>query len=136
MTKIKSLSDRELAEAAKQIALETKNRANRKTAALAIVRILKKHKLSVSDLADLDLGQIGTLRANKKAAKSRRRPVKEKKLPSKIADKRARVAPKYKNPKGSEEWTGRGRTPKWVSSILISKRISIAQFKADKRYKI
>jgi DNA-binding protein H-NS len=51
-------------------------------------------------------------------------------------DKRAIVAVKYKNPNGSDKWSGRGRPPKWVSAILAKKRISIDQFKADKRYKI
>ncbi|GLQ30959.1 H-NS histone family protein [Litoribrevibacter albus] len=33
--------------------------------------------------------------------------------------KKAKVAPKYQNPKNnSETWTGRGRKPKWVEQAL------------------
>ena len=35
--------------------------------------------------------------------------------------KRGSVAPKYRDPKDSENtWTGRGRKPKWVEAFLNS----------------
>ena len=136
MNNIEKLTDRELVLAARKIEAEAKIRANRKAAASAILAVLRKHKLSVSDLPNLDLRQIGTTRAKKKPAAKRGRPAKAKTVAARKNDKRANVAFKYQNPKGSEKWSGRGRAPKWVSAILAKKRISMAQFKADKRYKI
>ncbi len=49
---------------------------------------------------------------------------------------RAEVQPKYKNPKGIEVWSGRGRTPKWIVAICDELGITIEQFKKDKRFLI
>ena len=136
MKSIEKLSDRELILAARKIEAEAKLRANRKAAAAAILMVLKKHKLSTSDLPDLNLGQNGTIRSEKKSPAKKRRQAKAKTIAAKKNDKRAKVAFKYKDLKGKEKWSGRGRAPKWVSDILAKKRISMAQFKADKRYKI
>ena len=136
MKHLEKLTDKQLAATAKQIAAEEKRRANLKAAASAILTVLKKHRLSVRDLADLDLGQKPATRAKKKTVGKKGRPAAAKKTSAKKSDKRAMVSDKYKNPKGAEKWSGRGRAPKWVNAILAKKRISIAQFKADKRYKI
>lgn len=133
---IENLSDQELILTARKIEAEAKLRANRKAAASAILAVLRKHKLSVNDLPDLALSQNGAARSKKKTAAKRGRLAKAKTIAAMKTDKRAIVAVKYKNPKGSEKWTGRGRPPKWVSAILAKKRISMAQFKTDKRYKI
>ena len=136
MKHLEKLTDKQLAATAKEIAAEEKRRANLKAAASAILTVLKKHRLSVRDLIDLDLGQKPPARAKKKTTAKRGRPAKAKNVAAKKNDKRSKVAFKYQNPKGSEKWSGRGRAPKWVGDILAKKRISIAQFKADKRYKI
>lgn len=136
LNNFEKLSDKQLAATAKDIAAEEKRRANLKAAASAILTVLKKHRLSVRDLADLDLGQKPATRAKKKTVGKKGRPAAAKKTSAKKSDKRAIVADKYKNPKGAEKWSGRGRAPKWVGDILAKKRISISQFKADKRYKI
>ena len=40
---------------------------------------------------------------------------------NKVVGKRGSVAPKYRDPKDSENtWTGRGRRPKWVEAFLDS----------------
>ena len=134
--KFAKLSDKDLAKIARDIDVENKRRANRKAAASAILAVLRKHKLSINDLPNLGLGQNGKTGAKKKPTATRGRPVKVKTAAAKKNDKRAIVADKYKNPKNTEKWSGRGRAPKWVSAILAKKRISMAQFKADKRYKI
>ena len=136
MRHLEKLSDKQLAATAKEVAAEEKRRANLKAAASAILTVLKKHRLSVRDLTNLDLGQKPAARAKKKPIGKKGRPAAAKKTSAKKSDKRAMVAYKYKNPKGAEKWSGRGRAPKWVGDILAKKRISIAQFKADKRYKI
>ncbi|MDA8622546.1 H-NS histone family protein [bacterium] len=69
-----------------------------------------------------------------KASKAKNVSTKEKK--TKKNDKRGKVAMKYKNPKGSDKWAGRGRSPKWVAEILTKQKITLAQFKQDKRYTI
>ena len=38
------------------------------------------------------------------------------------ADKRATVAPKYRDPATGKTWTGRGKTPGWMSSELSAGR--------------
>ena len=135
MKNIKKLSDSELASTARQIEAEAKLRANRKAATKAILTVLKKHKLSVADLSELGLkADRKTKRATKAPAKaSKANPVAKK---AKGTDKRTKVAMKYKNPTSSEQWTGRGRAPKWVAEILTKRKITIAQFKNDGRYKI
>lgn len=128
MKTIKNLSDKELAHTAKQIALETQTRANRKAAAREILAVLKTHNLTLKDLSNLDFAtrsRKSKMAVGKKAQKN-----------SKKTDKRAKVVAKFRNPKGSERWTGRGRAPKWVSNIINARKITIEQFKTDKRYKI
>ena len=133
---IGNLTDRELILAAREIEAEAKLRANRKAAASAILAILRKNKLSVSDLKDLNLGQDSAKRGKIKTKTKEKHRVKTESVATKKKDRRAKVAFKYKNPKGSEKWSGRGRAPKWVSDILVKKRISLAQFKSNKRYKV
>ena len=136
MKSVEKLTDRELLLAAREIEAEAKLRANRKAAASAILAILKKHNLSVGDLLHLDLAQRNSTRTKKKTNTKRARLVKAKSATRKNSDKRAQVASKYKNPKSSDKWSGRGRAPEWVSDILSNRGISMAQFKADKRYKV
>lgn len=142
---IKRLSDSELAVTARQIEAETKLRANRRAAATAILAVLKKHNLSVGDLSDLGLKTGSKVNRTKssptkkrgrpaKAPKAKNVSTKEKK--TKKNDKRGKVAMKYKNPTGSDKWAGRGRSPKWVAEILTKQKITLAQFKQDKRYTI
>lgn len=134
--KLTKLSDKDLAKIASDIDLENKRRVNRKAAASAILAVLRKHRLSVSDLPELELGQNSKTRAKKQTDAKRGRTAKAKSVAAKKSDKRAKVAFKYKNPNGSEKWTGRGRAPKWVSDVLTRRRITIEQFKNSKRYKI
>lgn len=166
MKQIAKMSDRELAQSARDIAKETADRANRKAAAQAILAVLKKHKLSVAALGELDLGTAPKPGRRKTVAK-RGRPTKRQatakaakpantktdakakakaktsvkanarvKAKAKPADKRAKVLAKYKNPTGAEKWTGRGRAPQWVNAILTKEKITIDRFKADKRFQL
>lgn len=45
------------------------------------------------------------------------------------------VAPKYRNPNGSETWSGRGRPPRWVVEIMDASGLTIEAFKASDVYK-
>ena len=134
--KLDKLSDKDLAKIASNIETENKRRANRKAAAAAIIAVLKKHKLSIGDIPELELGKRPSKTGRKRSVAKKTMATRAKAKPSRKTDKRLKVAYKYKNPKGPEKWSGRGRAPKWVTAILENKRISIAQFKASKRYKI
>lgn len=136
MKDVKKLTDQELVLAARDIEAEAKLRSNRKAAATGILAVLRKHNLKVKDLADLELGPKRKTRTKKKNIAKKKRSAKVEKPASKAQDKRAKVAFKYKNPNGSEKWSGRGRAPKWVTSILTKRRMSIAQFKSDKRFEV
>ena len=88
------MSDKQLAATAKEIAAEEKRRANLKAAASAILTVLKKHRLSVRDLTELDLGQKPAAGAKKKNTIKKSRSVAAKKSTAKQTDKRAMVANK------------------------------------------
>lgn len=134
--KLDKLSDKDLAKIASNIEIENKRRANRKVAAAAIIAVLKKHKLSIGDLPELELGKRPSKTGRKRSAAKKAMTAKAKAKSAKKTDRRAKVADKYKNPKGLEKWSGRGRAPKWVNDLLKDHKISIEQFKASKRYKI
>lgn len=134
--KLEDLSDKELANFASSIIRENKRRANHKAAANAIIAILKKYNLSISEIPELGLQKRPSKVGQKKTITARADLPGAKSKSSKKTDRRFKVAHKYKNPKGSEKWSGRGRSPKWVKAILEKNNISISQFKADKRYKI
>ena len=44
------------------------------------------------------------------------------------------VAAKYKDPVSGALWSGRGRSPKWVSELLETRGISIQEFKASSEF--
>jgi len=65
-----------------------------------VMKILKAEGMTLSDLTD------------GKAPVSKRKAT---------AKPRAKVAPKYRNPKNkAETWTGRGRQPLWVAAFIKS----------------
>ena len=134
--KLENLSDKDLAKIASNIETENKRRANRKAAAAAILAVLEKHKLSISDIPKLGLGKRLSAPGRKRSVATKEKKAKTKAGATRNTDKRIRVAFKYKNPNGSERWSGRGRCPGWVNTIMKNNKITIAQFKADKRYKI
>ena len=134
--KLENLSDKDLAKIASNIETENKRRANRKAAAAAIIAVLKKHKLSNDDIPKLELETRSSKTGRKRAIAKKTVAARAKAKPAKKTDKRVKVAYKYKNPNSLEKWSGRGRAPNWVNAILANNKISIVQFKADKRYKI
>ena len=128
--KLEDMSDKDLIKIAVDIKEENKRRANRKAAAIAIIAVLKKHRLSIGDLPELELGKRPSKTGRKRSVTTRAKTGEAKKT-----DKRVKVAYKYKNPKSSDKWSGRGRAPGWVSEILTQHKITIAQFETDKRFK-
>jgi len=78
-------------------------RKGERTQAIATIReLIKTHDLTASDL-----GFSGKGPAKKATATS---------------DKRNTVAPKYQDPDSGKTWTGRGKSPAWLSAHLASGR--------------
>jgi DNA-binding protein H-NS len=73
-----------------------------------IVGLIQKHGVTQAELIAA-LAKRGSKAPRKtKAARSA----------TKTSDKRAKVAPKYRNPSDANQtWTGRGRTPVWVQAL-------------------
>lgn len=88
----------------KDIEKELANRSNvdrkRDRVMAKVLKLLKSEGMTLEDLNAAKAPRAGSKR--KVAAKPR-----------------AKVAPKYRNPKNaSEQWTGRGRQPRWVVAFL------------------
>jgi DNA-binding protein H-NS len=77
-------------------------RKGQRMEALTLAReLIKTHALTASDL-----GFTGKSSASK----------------SSIGDKRNVVAPKYQDPESGKTWTGRGKSPAWLSAHLVAGR--------------
>jgi DNA-binding protein H-NS len=69
-----------------------------------VAALAKKHGYTLAELAGGAAPAAGAKRAAKSAAK---------------VGKRAKVAPKYRNPaKPTETWAGRGKPPRWMAAEL------------------
>jgi DNA-binding protein H-NS len=55
---------------------------------------------------------------------------------SKENDGQSGVAPKYKNHVTGETWSGRGRSPKWVTAILQEREWTVEEFKQSDEFLI
>ena len=78
-----------------------------------IVALAKKHSVTIDDLSDaMDTAK------RKRSAKGTRHVEKAPRKAAKTSDKRAKVAPKYRNPTNTEQtWTGRGISPAWIKAL-------------------
>ena len=85
--------------------LETERQGERANVIVTVKELIKTHELTASDLGF----------SGKGAAK---RMVGEKR----IGDKRNVVAPKYQDPDSGKTWTGRGKSPAWLSAQLAAGR--------------
>ena len=113
---IVALTDKELSDFLASAKAE-KVRRQKILAAVAEIKLtLKKHNLSMKDVE-------GMISNEKDHALTKENKIK---IPKK---KRAKAAVKFKNPYGSEFWTGRGRTPRWVITVCEKDNITVAEFK-------
>ncbi len=87
-------------------------RANDKVIA-EIVALAKKHNVTIDELSDaMDTAK------RKRSAKGTRHVAKSPRKATKTGDKRAKVAPKYRNPSDANQtWTGRGISPAWIKAL-------------------
>ena len=119
MNAIKKLSGKELEKLINQAASELERRKRIDSLNRDIQKVLSKHKVTKAELSTL----IDTLKGKYKAPKSKTSTV-------------TKVPPKFRNPAGTETWTGRGRTPKWVAHICGTAGISVEEFKRSTQYLI
>ena len=132
MSSLKELSVNQLSEMLTKTQAELKRRENIDKARKDIQALLKKYKITIDDL-ELDIS----------SKKSTSKKVVTKKVGSKKRsaktprnnDQRAAVAAKYHNPETGDKWSGRGRTPAWVTSLCTAEAIDVEQFKADPRFR-
>jgi DNA-binding protein H-NS len=75
--------------------------------------------------AGLDLGDL--FKSERKSASGGK---------SKDNDGQSSVAPKYKNHVSGETWSGRGRAPKWVTTILQQREWTVEEFKQSDEFLI
>jgi DNA-binding protein H-NS len=85
--------------------LEEAAEQKKKQAVAQVVALMKKLGVSVDDLGAASPRRG---RAAKGAAKKR---------PASTGAPRKPVAPKYRNGKTGETWSGRGRTPRWLAAL-------------------
>jgi DNA-binding protein H-NS len=80
--------------------LENERKGERTQAIAAVKELIKTHELTASELGFSGKG------ATKRAG----------------SDKRNVVAPKYQDPDSGKTWTGRGKSPAWLSAQLAAGR--------------
>jgi DNA-binding protein H-NS len=80
---------------------DAERKGERTQAIAAVKELIKNHDLTASDL-----GFSGKGSATKKTT----------------GDKRNVVAPKYQDPSSGKTWTGRGKSPAWLSAQLAAGR--------------
>ncbi len=93
-----------------------KTKAKQAKALSAIVKIAKDAGLTADDVAG--------------ALKSGKAPAKKKTAAKKSANAGKTVAPKYRNPANPQQtWTGRGKSPTWVTELKTSGNLESALIK-------
>ena len=126
MADIKKLSIKELKELSKDAKEELIARVKRDKEIVKtrtqVERRLAKSGLTIADLYPL----LGAGRKAPKAGQKKKKRVK----------KRPPVKPKYKDRSGKNKWSGRGRSPAWVTKICENKGIDVAKFKTLATYQI
>lgn len=111
--KLSNLNERQLKRVISDANVALARRQKIEKAKLDIQRILIKEKFTSEELKAL----LSSLQAPKSSA-----TYKTKKI-------RSKVKAKYQSKDGSETWTGRGRSPKWVVAICKKEGITIEEFK-------
>lgn len=133
MKNIQKMTNSEL----KRVLSEAKNelawRDNMGKAITDIKKVLSKYKLRAEDI---DWCQLNKTKNKGNKNKPSRKSNDTVKVKAKKSDLRLFVTPKYLNPNGKERWTGRGRTPVWVTNICERENITIENFKLDPRFKM
>ena len=124
MKNLKRLSKEQINKIISESQTELNRRKNIDAATLEIRSVLERHNIAFEDI---DVKKIMdkslTVRSNKKTKIA------------KPTDQRRSVKAKYRDPNGKATWTGRGRSPGWVTNICQKEGIDIKTFKNDDRFK-
>ena len=121
--KLQEVSDKALLSTLESANREIERRESIRLALGEIKSVLEKYSLKPEDV------NLSSLHFKRVKAPVGREP-KQKKHP-RLADKRTKVKAKFKNPNGSDLWSGRGRAPKWVLAFCEEKDIDLATFKSS-----
>lgn len=89
--------------------LEEAAEQKKKQAVAQVVALMKKLGVSLEDMA-------GARPRRSRAAKAGAKGGAKKRGAKKVAAKKP-VAPKFRNAKTGETWSGRGRTPRWLAAL-------------------
>ena len=148
MSSLKQLSANQLSKMLNETQAELKRRENINKAHKEIQNVMKKYKITISDL---DLGdsskksdrkkvsakKVSAKKASAKKASAKKAGIKKGTAKASYKDdQRAVVAAKYHNAATGDKWSGRGRTPVWVTNLCAAESIGVKQFKADPRFRI
>lgn len=136
MANIPKMTNSELERVLSEAKDELARRGNMGKALADIKKILTKYKLRAEDIDWRQLNKMTKTGNKKKFSGKSNAAVRIKANERLKPDQRSSVAPKYLNPYGEEKWTGRGRTPGWVTNICEQENIDIENFKLDPRFKI
>ena len=131
LEKLDSLSNEELSKILDSARTEIQRREIIAGAIKDIKGILEKHKMNFEDLYPFFAK---TKNAGAKKKVRRRSDRTEKQVSRK--DGRRVVEAKFVDPKTGRKWSGRGRTPTWVSEICKTNGIDVKQFKNEKKYRL
>ena len=141
MKSLKTMTNVQLSSVAAAAKAEIDHRAAIKKATTEVKSVLKKYNVKLDDitldrsLTSKSKGSSAKRPKRKTANTSRMRSKVEKpKAVIKNQDRRSVVKPKYKGPLSSQSWSGRGRAPQWVLEICEAEKMSISEFKTDKRF--
>ena len=116
---INNLNVRQLEQVISDASVALRRQKKIENATAEIKRISKKYKLSKSDL--------NTVLVSLQSSKA---------VPGRSIASRRKVEPKYQSEDGKKTWTGRGRSPVWVTEICRSEKLTLREFKIDTRFLI
>ena len=136
MANISKMTSSELKKVLAEAKDELARRDNMGKAIADIKKVLKTYKLRAENIDWSQLNKSTTVGKKKNTSIKSNSANKTKAKKGSKRDQRSSVAPKYLNPNGEEQWTGRGRTPSWVAIICEKENIDIEKFKLDPRFKL
>ena len=136
MSTLKDLSDAELAEVFKTTEAEVARRHKIQSAISEISEILEKYDIELSDIVVANQSRTAGKRTRRKSAGEKIAAEKNVSPRTKKSnnDRRSKVKPKYYDPSSKLTWSGRGRSPSWVTNICKRENLSLEEFKSSEVY--
>ena len=126
MVQVSNLSEMQLKKIIQESQAELIRRDAISKATQDVIKILQKYKLTTDDI---DLPKLLSSNSTKSRRTTTQKPSIQKK-------KRGKVAPKFKSIDATQNWTGRGKAPRWVVALCEEENLTIDAFKNDLRFRI